>query len=299
MTYREITCKSAINKLGKSRLPYRYDLNIYRGCQHGCRYCFALYSHQYMESADFYGEIFVKTNIAEQLEVQLKSPGWKGQVINIGGVTDSYQPAEARYRLMPRVLELMIKYKNPVIISTKSDLILRDFDLIGKLASLTYVNVAATITTPDEGLRQRLEPGAVSSERRFAMLDAFRKTKASRGLHVMPVIPLLTDSRQSLEQLFLRGKECGVSYLLAEPLNLRGRTRDAFWDFIRRCYPGLLEDLQELYGSGRLDRAYLYRLYRLLAELRKTYGLSADFLGSMKALSERDNQRGGQQLSLF
>lgn len=305
MAYREITCKTAMNKLKKSRLPYLYDLNIYRGCAHGCRYCFALYSHQYMGSADFYGDIFVKTNVVEQLEKQLKSPRWQGEVINIGGVTDSYQPAEAEYCLMPQILELMIKYRNPIILSTKSDLILRDFDLIDKLASLTYVNVASTITTADESLRQKLEPGGVSSQRRFAMLEAFSATKASRGLHVMPVIPFLTDSRQNLEQLFQRGRESKVSYLLAEPLNLRGRARYVFFAFLREHYPLYLRGLEELYQSGRLDREYLFQLYQLLAELRKSYGLTANCLGPQKArlkelLPARDGQdEAGGQLSLF
>lgn len=206
MAYREITCKTAMNKLKKSRLPYLYDLNIYRGCAHGCRYCFALYSHQYMGSADFYGDIFVKTNVVEQLEKQLKSPRWQGEVINIGGVTDSYQPAEAEYCLMPQILELMIKYRNPIILSTKSDLILRDFDLIDKLASLTYVNVASTITTADESASPKTgAQGGVSSQSSFAMLEAFSATKASRGLHVMPVIPFLTDQPARTWNSFFSG----------------------------------------------------------------------------------------------
>ena len=125
---REISCKSAVNKVGG--MPYSMDLNIYRGCGHGCRYCFALYSHDYLEAGDFYRDIFVKKNVVEVLERELRNPKVNCGVINIGGVTDSYQPAEAEKRLMPEIWRLMIRHKTPVCISTKSDLILRDIDLI-------------------------------------------------------------------------------------------------------------------------------------------------------------------------
>jgi DNA repair photolyase len=192
--YIEVTCDTACNKL-KRRMPYSWDLNIYRGCEHGCKYCYAMYSHQYLDSTHYFDEIYVKTNIIEQLEKQLSSAAWKRQVVNIGGVTDSYQPVEAQYKLMPEILKLMIKYKTPCIISTKSDLILRDYDLIAKLADITYVNVAATITCMDENLRQRIEPHGTQSIKRFAMLKEFAQTNASTGLHVMPIIPYLTDGQ--------------------------------------------------------------------------------------------------------
>ena len=153
--YKEIECKSACNNV-RGGFPYRWDLNAYRGCGHGCKYCFALYTHRYMESDDFFNEIYVKTNIAERLEILLRSKSWKGDAINLGGVTDSYQPAEERYRLMPEIWKLLIRYKNPAIISTKSDLILRDFELIEELAATAGVNVASTITCSDENDRERL-----------------------------------------------------------------------------------------------------------------------------------------------
>lgn len=156
--YREIQCSAACNRV-RGRFPYHWDLNIYRGCAHCCQYCFALYSHEYMESDDFYSDIFVKTNIAERLERQLKSRNWDRQVINLGGVTDNYQPAEAHYKIMPELLKLLIRFENPAIISTKSDLILRDYDLIDQLSRVAYVNIAATITTMDEDIRGVLEPG--------------------------------------------------------------------------------------------------------------------------------------------
>ena len=168
--FREITCTQALNTLHSRRLPYSWDLNIYRGCAHKCEYCFALYTQDYMPDNDFFDTIYIKTNVVEQLEKQLASPSWQREIVNIGGVTDSYQPIEKERKMMPDILKLLIKYRTPCIISTKSDLILRDFDLIAELASITYVNVAATITCMDENVRQKIEPGGVPSLRRFQML---------------------------------------------------------------------------------------------------------------------------------
>ena len=172
--YKEITAQSALNKL-KRKIPYGWDLNIYRGCGHGCRYCYAMYSHDYLDGEkDFHRDIFVKTNIVEQLEKELKSESWNREVINIGGVTDSYQPAESRYRLMPEILKLLIKYKTPAIISTKSDLVLRDYELIDELSQITYINIAATITTVDETIARKIEPGSASPSDRFKVLKESR-----------------------------------------------------------------------------------------------------------------------------
>ena len=226
-----VYCKTAANRV-KGRFPYRWDLNIYRGCEHGCRYCFALYTHKYMDNRRagcFFSTIYKKENIAEQLERQLASPSWKGEVINLGGVTDNYQPLEAENGLMTEVLEVLIKYRNPCIISTKSDLILRDYELIDRLSRMTYVNIASTITCVDEKLAAELEPGAVSPDRRFAMLKEFAKTNASTGVHSMPLIPYLTDDTANLEGLYQGAVSCGARYLLPGYLNLKGATREAFF----------------------------------------------------------------------
>lgn len=115
---------------------------------------------------------------------------------------------------MPAVLRVMLKHKMPIIISTKSDFILRDFDLIDELSKHKYVNIAATITTADERLRAKIEPGAVSTERRFAMLEKFKKTDASVGIHMMPVLPFLTDSTENLSSVFPKRKHWTPNILL-------------------------------------------------------------------------------------
>jgi len=280
-TFKEIHCESALNEL-KRKVPFGWDLNIYRGCSHACRYCYAIYSHQYLNSDGFYDDIHIKTNIVEKLEQELSSPKWKREVVNIGGVTDSYQKAEETYQLMPEILKLLIKYKTPAIISTKSTLVLRDYDLINELSQITYINIAATITTMDEEVRKKVEPGGAPSADRFAMLKEFRKTNASVGLHVMPIIPYLTDNRENIEALCIGAKECGAHYMLPGVLYLRGDTRKVFFDFIQRDYPELYPKLQALYKTGGADKVYKDQLYLMVNELRDRYGISSSYSKPMK-----------------
>lgn len=293
--YIETTCSVACNKL-KRKIPFAWDLNIYRGCEHGCKYCYAIYSHQYLDSERYFDDIYVKTNIVEQLEHQLRSPAWKREVVNIGGVTDSYQPIEAQYKLMPDILKRMIKYKTPCIISTKSDLILRDYDLIAELAGMTYVNVAATITCMDEGIRKRIEPRAVASLKRFEVLKAFAKTKASTGLHFMPIIPYLTDGCENIDFLYAQAAAAGVDYVLPGVLYLRGKTRGVFFDFISQAFPELYHPLQTLYKTGGAGKDYKDKLYKMVNGLKDNYMLSSSY---MKPMKEKLTQFRADQLALF
>jgi DNA repair photolyase len=293
--YKEMTCSMALNKL-KRKIPFAWDLNIYRGCEHGCKYCYAMYSHQYLDSEQYFDDIYVKTNVVEQLEKQLSSPSWKREVVNIGGVTDSYQPIEAQNKLMPDILRLMIKYKTPCIISTKSDLILRDYDLISELSNITYINVAATITCMNENIRSKIEPNGMDSIKRFAMLKEFAKTNASTGLHFMPIIPYLTDDRDNVNALYAHSKDCQVDYVLPGVLYLRGKTRGVFFDFIKQEFPNLYEPLQTLYKTGGAGKEYKDKLYIMVNELKAKYNLSGSYSKPMK---EKLNQSDNIQLSLF
>ena len=157
---------------------------------------------------------------------------------------------------MPDIWKLLIKYKNPCTISTKSDLILRDYDLIMELSEKAYVNVASTITGVDEKIRKRIEPGAVSYERRFNMLKAFKGTNVRTGLHIMPVIPYLTDSDENLDALFEKGADAGVDYAIVQALNLRGETKVTFMTFIKELYPEIFDELLDMYKTGYAPPGY-------------------------------------------
>ena len=293
--YNEITCDVACNKL-KRKIPFAWDLNIYRGCEHGCKYCYAMYSHDYLGSEQYFEDIYVKTNIVEQLEKQLMSTSWKREVVNIGGVTDSYQPVEAQYKLMPDILRLLIKYKTPAIISTKSDLVLRDYDLIDELSRITYINIAATITCMDEMVRKKIEPNGVESLKRFAMLKEFSKTNASTGLHFMPIIPYLTDGQENVDYLYSNAEKAHVDYVLPGVLYLRGKTRAVFFDFIKKEFPRLYDPLQTLYKTGGAPKEYKDKLYVMVNALKFKYHLSSSYSIPMK---EKLNHSENTQISLF
>ena len=292
--YTEIKCTMACSKL-KRKVPFAWDLNIYRGCEHGCKYCYAMYSHEYLGSEEYFKDIYIKSNIVEELERQLSSTSWKREVVNIGGVTDSYQPIEEKYKLMPDILGLMIKYKTPCIISTKSDLILRDYDLIAQLAEITYVNVAATITSMDEEIRRKVEPGGVESLKRFNVLKEFSKTKASTGLHFMPIIPYLTDGHDNVDSLYAKARDSKVDYILPGTLYLRGKTRTVFFDFIRTEFPDLYASLQVLYKTGGAGKEYKDKLYLMVNEIKAKYNLSGSYSNIMKEKLLRANE----QISFF
>jgi DNA repair photolyase len=179
---------------------------------------------------------------------------------------------------MQKVLAVMIEYKNPVTISTKSDLILRDYDLIKELSELTYVNIAVTVTTMDEKLSSLLEPFASSPERRFSVLKAFKGTAAHTGLHMMPILPFLTDSPLNFEQILSLAAECEVDYALPAVLYLRGETREHFFKFLNLNFPELVHPYRRLYAKGDADKTYKTELYGVLGPLMEKYHLSGDYM---------------------
>lgn len=273
MKYQELEVKSALNKI-KGHFPYKWDLNIYHGCQHGCIYCYAIYSHKYLNDTNYFQTIYYKKNILKCLESELSSPKWKHELINIGGVCDSYQPIEEKLHIMPEILKLMIKYKNPIIISTKSSLILRDLELIKELSKITYVNIACTIITVDDNLRKIIEPGSSSIVERFKVLDQIKKhTDASTGIHIMPIIPFLTDQYGNLNGLYKMAKKIDVDYVLPGVLYLRGQTRTYFFNYLKKYDYSLYKKISSLYYQKEDFISYKKNLFTLINQLKKIYNL--------------------------
>ncbi len=289
---RKIQVKTALNKIKKRQLPYCWDLNIYRGCMHGCKYCYALYSHEYLTSDDFFSTVFYKENIIEVLEKELRSKKWSGETVNLGGVTDSYQPIEGKLKIMPEILKLFIKYENPINIATKSSLILRDFDLIKKLSEVAYVNVAVSVTTTDENLRKKIEPYSSPTKERFRVLKEFDKINISKGVLLMPIIPLFTDNMDNMESIFANSKESNAQYLIPGYLYLRKKTREVFMDFLRREFPGIFDDFRSLYPGGRVNSDYKENFYRKFKKLVGKYKLTSNYEAPKK-------KKPPQQLRLF
>ncbi len=277
ITYQSIVCKSALNHIDSKFLPYHWDLNIYRGCAHQCVYCFAQYSHRYLENSDFFHHLYVKTNIVEQLEKKLKSKSWKQEIINLGGVTDSYQPIEEEYQFMRSILKLLIKYQTPAVISTKSSLILRDLDLLKELSKVAGVQIAFTITSLDESLAKIIEPGASPVKKRIQAIAALKREGLTVGVHLMPIIPYLTSSEKNLRGIFELAKRLKLDYIIASPLNLRGKTRNFFYQFLEERFVDRASLLKELFENRGKEKDYKRKLFKLLRDLYREYQVSSNY----------------------
>ena len=275
--FRDYKCKEALYQLKRKGLPYSFDLNIYRGCSHNCQYCYARKSHKYLNSKKYESEIFVKTNIAEVFEKELKGDKTGGKFINIGGVCDTYQPAEKKYQLMPGILKILIKYKQQVIISTKSDLILRDIELIDQLAHHARVNIAVTITSDNDEISSKVEPGASLPEARWNILQEFSKTKTSIGFHFFPILPFLSDDKTSMEKMVKRASEVKVDYMLSGVLYLSGGIKDRYFSFIKRESPEYYSAYVKLYPRGKANPDYKSKIHSFLGRMREKYGVNAQY----------------------
>ncbi len=267
---KEIIAKSILH-YHEQEIPTNWDANIYRGCTHGCKYCFAQYSHRYLDDENFFGDIYVKTNAGRLLAKELAKKSWRGETINICGVTDCYQPLEAKYKLMPQVLQACIDAQNPVLIATKSALPLRDMDLILELNRVAGVSISASITTLNEDKRKLLEPGAASAAERLDMLRQFAAAGCRTHVLLMPIIPYITDDKAELEALFAATQNAGINGIVCGTLNLRGNTKKGFFNFLAKEYPQLLPKYQALYTGSYAGRAYTQGLYAFLDELRAKY----------------------------
>jgi DNA repair photolyase len=289
---KDIYAKTALH-FHTSEMPCHWDVNAYRGCGHGCRYCFAQYTHEYMEAGNFFDQIFVKRNIAEILDKELGKKSWGKHRINLSGVTDAYQPLEERMKLMPSIWKVLIKHKNPVILSTKSSLILRDIELISELASLTSVCITCSITIMDENLRSMIEPGAAPALDRFKVLETFGKSGCLTSVLLTPVMPGINDSMVNLDAIFRKSAETGVSGISPWPLNLRGNTKSRFFSFLKLHFPGLLPRYQQLFKGWHVEKSYADELREKVQMLRKKYGIPG------VSLPPEDRKIEVVQLSLF
>ena len=267
----ETTCRTALYRHDSKWLPFKYDINVYRGCAHRCIYCYALYTHDYIGGGDFFEDVYAKTNIADVLRREL--PRFSREPVNLGGITDSYQPAERDCKLMPRVLSLLADFSVPIILCTKSALVLRDLELISRVNAASGAALAFTVTTLNKRVADLIEPGSSHPHDRMAAIREVKKTGASCGVHLMPIIPYLTSSEDSLEAVFSEAKEAGADYVLSGALNLKSATRKQFFESVRKGFPSEYADLKALFNDRAAYRAYKESLYATVDKLRKKYAM--------------------------
>jgi len=188
--------RTIINYNDSPDVGFSASINPYRGCEHGCIYCFARPNHEYLgfsAGLDFETKILVKENAPELLRRELLSPKWEPQVIAVSGVTDAYQPVERRLQLTRRCLQVLLDFQNPVVVITKNELVTRDIDLLGRLARIDAALVFVSVTSLDGDLSRELEPRAPQPARRLAAIEALARAGIPAGALIAPVIPGLTD----------------------------------------------------------------------------------------------------------
>jgi len=236
---------------------FETSVNPYRGCEHGCIYCYARPTHEYLglsAGLDFESRIFVKEQAPELLRRELSKPSWRPRVIALSGVTDPYQPAERRLCLTRRCLEVLAAFSNPVVVVTKSQLVTRDADLLRALARVEAAFVLISVTTLDAELARRLEPRASRPDRRLDAIHRLAEAGVPVGVLIAPVIPALNDSEiPAIVAAAARAGARSAGYVM---LRLPHGLKQLFADWLARNYPErkdkVLHRIQEVRG-GRLN----------------------------------------------
>jgi DNA repair photolyase len=283
ITFHEVLCKSALNKIpaAATMLPFQYTVNGYRGCSHACRYCFARPTHEYLDfnpGADFDSQVVVKTNVAEVLGRELRRPSWRRETVALGTNTDPYQRAEGRYALMPGIIGALAGSGTPISILTKGTLLRRDLALLTDAAAQVPVSVAVSLAVADSALHRDVEPGTPGPQARLDLISAIRAAGLDCHVMVAPVLPYLTDSVEHLDGLLARIAAAGATGATVFGLHLRGSTRGWFMDWLARSHPELVGRYRDLYRRG----AYLPADYR--AQLR---GRAAPLLDRYRLAGEQ------------
>jgi DNA repair photolyase len=261
ITFHEVRCRSALNRVpDASRVPFRWTINTYRGCTHGCVYCFARNTHTYLDldaGRDFDSQIVVKINIAEVLRRELARPSWTREHVAMGTNTDPYQRAEGRYRLMPEVINALAQSGTPFSILSKGTLLSRDLPLLAEAGRRVKVGISISLALLDPELHTTLEPGTPTPQARLNLIRRIRAAGLSCGVLVAPILPYLTDSDGQLKRLVGEISAAGATSISGIALHLRPGAREWFLDWLRREHPDLLPAYERLYQRG----AYVPKTY--------------------------------------
>jgi len=296
--YFELAARSYLARCDSTRVPFRWMINPYRGCEFGCKYCYARYTHEFMELRDplqFERKIYAKEFNAARFREELEALPL-GETIALGTATDPYQPAERRYGVTRQMLEVFASLAGFHLgITTKSDLIARDVALLKEVSRRHYLRVSMTVTTVDADLARLLEPMAARPDLRLAAV----RTLADAGLKVVvgcaPVMPLINDSEQSLDALAREAAKAGAVALWANVLFLKPCAYQVFLPFLEERFPDLVRKYRERYErAAYLRGAYPEMIQERVEEIRKRHGLDRKADSAEPELWPRD-----RQLALF
>ncbi|MBN2017975.1 MAG: radical SAM protein [Candidatus Cloacimonetes bacterium] len=261
----------------------RYNLNLYRGCQHQCIYCDSRSDCYRIEN---FADILVKTNAIDILKDELPRKRIKG-TIGFGSMNDPYMPIEKERELTRQALYVIHRNRFPIHVLTKSTLVTRDIDILGKIAK-QYAAVSFTITTADDNLCRKLEPGAPVASERFAAMKELHKNGIYTGVLLMPVLPFIEDTKDNVRAIVGKAKESGASYILPWfGMSLRSGQREYFYTKLDELFPGLRTKYEIRYGEQyQCAVPSADELYKYLDELCAKYDISR----KMKVYEKKSEQ---------
>jgi DNA repair photolyase len=296
----EVRARSVLNRVPeRSRMPFRWTINPYRGCSHACTFCFARPTHEYLgfnAGRDFEREIVVKVNAPEVLRAELARTSWKGEHVALGTNTDPYQWVEGRYRLMQGIWEALRDAAegagNPCSILTKSPLLLRDLPLMLEIAQRTSFSACLSIPTLDEKAWRATEPHTPSPRARLEAVAELNRVGIPTGVLIAPLMPGINDAPHQIEPLLELAAKAGATSVGGATLHLRGEVRSVFMDWLRSQRPDLVPRYEKLYRRGayapREERARLASLVRSKGDHRFSRRARAPLARDVKGVTPAD-----------
>ncbi|MDQ8202677.1 PA0069 family radical SAM protein [Pelagicoccus sp. SDUM812003] len=265
-TFYEDASESIISYNSSPDIPFDASVNPYRGCEHGCSYCYARPFHEYLgfsAGLDFETKIMVKRRAAALLKEELSSSMWRPQLVAMSGVTDPYQPIEKRFGLTRACLQVLLDFRNPVGVVTKNRLAARDLEIYGELARRDLCHVTVSLNSLDAELARKMEPRTSSPKGRLEMISAFASMEVPVGILIAPVIPGLND--HEIPAILKAAKQAGASYASYILLRLPLGVKDIFFDWVERLYPSKrqrIEDRLRDLRDGQLNRSTFGERFR-------------------------------------
>jgi DNA repair photolyase len=274
--YQEVACRSALNRV--EGMPFAWTLNPYRGCTHGCHYCFARRYHSQFEmnaGDEFASVILVKRNFADVLARELDRPSWRRELVALGTATDPYQPIEGHYRLTRRTLEVLARAGTPAGIVTKGPMIVRDRDRLIELSRAAGCTVYVSVPSVDEDVWRTLEPGTAHPLQRLRAVRDLVDAGIDAGVLMAPIVPGFSSSRSKLERTIMAIAEHGARFAGANVMHLEDGTREHFLRFLEREFPVMVPRYERLYTRKYPPDAYRERVQGMVKVLQERHGLAS------------------------
>jgi DNA repair photolyase len=298
--YISLENRSLLSRCDSPRMPFSWQINPYRGCEFACKYCYARYTHEFMDMRDgleFERKIYVKKHSAWLLRQELKQVR-PGQSIAIGTATDPYQPAERKFGITRAVMEEFARHEGLSLgLVTKSDLIVRDLDLLRTIAAKNRLRIHVTVTTTDTNLARILEPRAPRPDLRFSAVSKLVAAGISTSVNCAPILPGITDSPKDLESVVQAAAAAGATSVAAIPLFLKPCSAKVFMPFLQENFPHLVPLYKVRYGGRAfLPDNYRKRISTLVSKLCRKHGIGVRNHESGLRMSGEDLSK---QLNLF